>query len=478
MFVCAIAVPVLGIPQIEQANKQKITHPLVEFSKKYNLDSRTSVQPMFKFNESFTLESVEHQGWNGSEFISYYKTDFIHQGGNRTETRHYYKWEAGDNWDIDSREVYVFADNRLLSVTSQIVIEEEYVNDSRTLSTYQMIGDYAYLYETLDQFWNEDISDWENEERIEFTASDGELTGGESSAWDGTQWILYERFVLEEQDNDLHLTYQDFTGTEWINNERQIFENFSIVEMYLLFTEEMNILETGSFLTLAELLPDYTEQAWDGNEWADINRQVTEIEYIGETGQVAEKIIKGEQFDGEWITFSEVNIAYLDGKPHEMVLFSAEESENAELIPVFGEEFEYNEEKHLRFIFQKQPANESSKALDSNDLITVGRLVLEWGGASTSIGDETKPVTFSLGNAYPNPFNPSTVIPFQLGAAGDISIRVFDMLGRDVASLVNGTYPAGNHTVRFDAPGLSSGVYLIRLDAPGYQETRRVTLLK
>ncbi len=478
MFVCVFTVPLAGTPQNEQTNNHKITHPLVEFSKKYNLVDQASIQSMLKSNEILTLESVEHQGWNGSEFASYYAIDFIYSGGKRTETHHYYKWDAGSDWEIDSREVYVYENDRLLSVTNQMVIEEEYVNDYRTLFAYQQVGDDVLLSETVDQFWNGDFMSWENEERIEFTSSNGELTGGESSTWDGIdEWVLYERFILDEQENDLYMTYQDFTGTDWINSERQIFENFSINEMYSLFTEEMNVVETGSLLTLAELFPDYTEQAWDGSQWVDVSRQVTETEYTW-PGEITGKIISGQAYESEWVTFSEIRITFQDNKPHELVLYIAEDSEAAELIPDFGEEFQYNEEGHLKYVLQKQAADENNKALSVAELVTTGRLILQWSGASTSIGDEVKPVSFSLGNAYPNPFNPSTVIPFQLGTAGDISIRVFDMLGRDVVSLVNGRYPAGNHTIRFDGSGLSSGVYLIRLEAPEFQETRRVTLLK
>lgn len=211
VFVFAFAVPAAGTPQKEQTNSHKFTHPLIEFSKKYNLVDQAPIQSMLKTNELLTLESVEHQGWNGSEFISYYSTDFIYEGGNRTETHHYYKWDAGSDWEIDSREVYDYQGDRLLSVTNQTVIEQEYVYDYRTLFAYQQVGDDVLLSETVDQFWNGDFMSWENEERIEFISTNGELTGGESSTWDGIdEWVLYERFILEEQENDLYLTYQDF----------------------------------------------------------------------------------------------------------------------------------------------------------------------------------------------------------------------------------------------------------------------------
>lgn len=465
-----------GAPQNEQTNNHKVSHPLIEFSKKYMINDIGANQSMFKSNESLNIESIEYQGYNGSEFMTSFKTDFIYQAGYRTETRYYSK--VDQTLELDSREVYEYGEEKLISLTNQLAYGEEFENDYRTTFTYQQTGGKVYLNETLYQIWSTGSSDWENDERMEFTVSDGALTGGESSLWDGTQWGPYERFILEEQESNLYLIYQDYTGSEWVNSDRQIYDNFSIDELYSIFSEEINAIDTGSLLVFAELLPDYTEQMWDGNGWVDTSRQVTETEYIWGTGQIAGKVITGQIYDAEWVTNTEVRITYQDGKPSDLILNTIDESETPELVAVYAEEFQYDDQGLLKYVIEKYPVGETMKATSGTELVIIGRSVLEWSGAPTSVEDGAKPYTFSLGNAYPNPFNPSTVIPFQLGRSGEISIRVFDMLGRDVITLANGIYPAGNHTVRFDASGLSSGMYLIRLDAPEYRETRRVTLLK
>jgi uncharacterized protein (TIGR02145 family) len=88
------------------------------------------------------------------------------------------------------------------------------------------------------------------------------------------------------------------------------------------------------------------------------------------------------------------------------------------------------------------------------------------------------PLRTELHAAYPNPFNPSTQINYTLDAGRQTRIAVYDLLGREVAVLVNGTMPAGRHRVTFDASGLASGVYVVRLEAGGEVFVRRVTLLK
>lgn len=85
---------------------------------------------------------------------------------------------------------------------------------------------------------------------------------------------------------------------------------------------------------------------------------------------------------------------------------------------------------------------------------------------------------FELAQNYPNPFNPSTQIRFTLRTSNFARLTVYDVLGREVAVLVDGNLPAGSHTVTFDASNLTSGVYLYKLEADGQVQTKRMTLLK
>ena len=79
---------------------------------------------------------------------------------------------------------------------------------------------------------------------------------------------------------------------------------------------------------------------------------------------------------------------------------------------------------------------------------------------------------------YPNPFNPETTIRFELPEAVHVRLVVYDVMGREVARLVDGAMPAGQHRARWDASGLPSGVYLYRLTAGDFSQTKRMTLLK
>lgn len=92
--------------------------------------------------------------------------------------------------------------------------------------------------------------------------------------------------------------------------------------------------------------------------------------------------------------------------------------------------------------------------------------------------DRQVPGAIALHQNYPNPFNPVTNIRWELNAEQDVVLTVYDLLGRKVTELVNGVYPAGVHTVSFDAGKLASGIYLYRLQAGNVILNRKMTVVK
>ena len=92
--------------------------------------------------------------------------------------------------------------------------------------------------------------------------------------------------------------------------------------------------------------------------------------------------------------------------------------------------------------------------------------------------DDAEPVAYSLGRNYPNPFNPTTTIPFTLSADSHVRLAVYSVLGQRVMTLVDERVSAGKHSVIFDADGLSSGIYIYRIEAGDYRETASMLLVK
>jgi len=85
---------------------------------------------------------------------------------------------------------------------------------------------------------------------------------------------------------------------------------------------------------------------------------------------------------------------------------------------------------------------------------------------------------FSLSQNYPNPFNPITTIKYNLPGISFVTLKVYDVLGNEIASLVNEQKPAGSYEVEFDGTNLTSGIYFYQLRAGKYVETKKMVLLK
>ncbi len=114
---------------------------------------------------------------------------------------------------------------------------------------------------------------------------------------------------------------------------------------------------------------------------------------------------------------------------------------------------------------------------------TPGTNFQAWAGYITYIpvgvqGNSEIPKYYALSQNYPNPFNPSTKITYSVPKSGNVLISVFDMLGREAATLVNETKEAGIHSIDFNASNLSSGIYFYRIDAGSFTDVKKMMLIK
>jgi len=88
------------------------------------------------------------------------------------------------------------------------------------------------------------------------------------------------------------------------------------------------------------------------------------------------------------------------------------------------------------------------------------------------------PAVYTLGQNYPNPFNPNTKIEFSIPKDGFVSLKVYDVLGREVASIIDKDFKAGSYTVDYDAAKLSTGIYFYTLTSGNFIETKKMILVK
>jgi hypothetical protein len=125
----------------------------------------------------------------------------------------------------------------------------------------------------------------------------------------------------------------------------------------------------------------------------------------------------------------------------------------------------------------------NSLAVDADGYVFAGTLnygVYQSTQSTTSVEDDNlnSLITFALEQNYPNPFNPSTSIRYRVSIISNVSLKVYDVLGNEVATLVNEEKPAGTYEVSFNASELSSGIYFYKLSAGSLVKTKKMILIK
>lgn len=91
---------------------------------------------------------------------------------------------------------------------------------------------------------------------------------------------------------------------------------------------------------------------------------------------------------------------------------------------------------------------------------------------------ENKPVQFRLEQNFPNPFNPETTIRYSINNPGRVTLRIYDMRGREVATLIDGNQQTGQYSVHFRSDGLPSGIYIYTLNADAFFQTRKMIIME
>ncbi|MEX1011603.1 MAG: T9SS type A sorting domain-containing protein [Balneolaceae bacterium] len=126
---------------------------------------------------------------------------------------------------------------------------------------------------------------------------------------------------------------------------------------------------------------------------------------------------------------------------------------------------------------------DSLNRMASDDMMVTADYYEQMGGSLLAENAGSIPDEFSLGQNYPNPFNPATTIAYALPEAAQVSIDVYNILGRRVVRLMDGDQPPGSYNVQFDGRNQASGTYLVRMQAVGrsgehFQHERMMLMIK
>ncbi len=417
------------------------------------------------------------QEWSGTDWENWYRNFFSYYPSGNLETGIYQSW-YNSNWNNQIRDSFTWnANNYVLERLTEVWNTNDWENSSKINYTYlptnslQMRlhsswsgtvweNDYQYVFsydsngnqiEYLKQIWN---SGWKNEYRYlyEYFLSSNPLSTDDLRSsdvyqvWDVVQWqdSLRRSYTYNVQNLFEHILFEiSLNGTGWTNYHQSLYSYDSNGNCDMIIA-----------------------QSWNGSSWENYYRgiytwlYIVPVEFISFTADVNENNVTLS-----WTTATETNNQGFEVQ-------RAKTNEGYEVVGVVqgnGTTTEINYYSYIDLEIPDGVYNYRLKQIDFDGSFEYSDVI------KVIVGT---PHIFSLQQNYPNPFNPSTQITYQLAENSNVVLKVYNLLGKEIAVLVDEQKEAGIHKVNFDASSLPSGVYLYKIETAGLIKTKKMMLLK
>jgi len=447
---------------------------------------------VYDANSNPTEELV--QNWQNDDWLNYMK-DIYEYNSNGKQTGHIFQFWHDDVWDNSWKEINTYDTNgNLTEYLTQNWEVDAWVNDKKEIYTYDKNGN---LKEEIGQDFENDV--WMN--HWKYTNSydvNGNLTERLRETMQDDVWINYRKhtYAYDESGNQIEYILQFWSMAAWMNMTRYVF----------MYDASGNLTEY--------LQQDWYNEAWEANQRINYTYDIN--------GNRTEKIIQRQ--NGLWLNYNIHTYAYdEDGNQTEYLRQDWEDDawvnsnrslyayENSAPVIFNIPDMTIDSDHSLSYTVWALGTPPPSFSLvtspvgmtinDSTGLITwtaeLGTypitvrvenvygisevsFVLNVDSAETTIKyNSPKPTKFSLMQNYPNPFNPSTKISYSIPRSDFVTLKIYDLLGKEIQTLISEFQQPNIYNIYFDASKLSSGIYFYRLQVGSdFMETKRMMLMR
>ena len=465
-------------------------------------DVADTTRHLYSFNAKGRRTSDLTQKLTGDLWVDIQRGSNIYDAnGNQTSYVNEYwsngQWRTSDLW-IATFETHK---NLLLMLVNTTYSPDGYTWSMRRSYSYDEKGNRL---SGLDEYRSN--AQWENAQRYTYTydASGNRLTEVDES-WSNGEWMDSQRsaYTYDANRNMLSEVVEYWSNGEWVDSQRYTYTFDANGNMLSELDESwsagqlMNIYRRTSSYDANRNMLSLLNQYWSNGEWVNSQRStytydangkmLSEVDEYWSNGQWLVSNHSWRLYDANGNTLSELFEDWWNGQWDQSSRSMYAYDPQGDLTSFLH---------HSWFLSDSTwtPTNGDVALTDSvgNSYDFVGydlTLIRKTLVAEVTSGSGDVPASYSLSQNYPNPFNPSTTIGFQVPGekngsrisgqgSGWVTISVYDLLGRAIAVLVDEKKDPGNHTIRFDGSGLSSGVYFYRLEAPDFVSTKKMVIVR
>jgi hypothetical protein len=409
----------------------------------------------------------------------------------------------------DLKQLHSF--NSMVYLPQQVVIDDT----TRYTYTYDISGK---LLAELHEWLSNNV--WVNTWKTSYTYDDnGDMLIKLSAYWENNAWVNYSRYTYtnDNKGNALVELGENWMNNDWVNSDRYTFtydnNNYWVTELYESWTNNAWINSFRITLTLDNIGNRLAEldEIWINNAWMNSNRYTNTYDNNGnQITKLTEKWINnawaisfrstytydnngnkltylGENWTNNvWVNSGRSTYTY-DNAGNQITYISEQYTNNtwvnsakatytydANGNALYGEYFIWGNSwiagNGLFFFYYNFKKNVQSYY---GHIVNISYISI------TEVIENNIPINgFGLAQNYPNPFNPSTKIQYSIAKSNEVTLKVFDILGREMAVLVNELKEAGIHEVLFDASKFVSGIYVYTLISGNFLESKKMLLMK
>jgi hypothetical protein len=373
----------------------------------------------------------------------------------------YQTWN-NPNWEDDSRY------SAVLDETGYAVEEvwqewngSDWINTDKETETHDANGNW------LEWAWYTWNGDWVGKEKQTQTYTNGNWTERMIYKWDNG-WVdsLKYNATYDLRGNWIEILRYEFTGSGWqvYDRETQTYDqNDNWIEWFDYNLDGANWVyyerETIEY-DANENWTKWNEYMWDEPDWDPSDQETQEYDTNGNW-------VKWIDYDWTIAGWEAADMYNAEYSGNNIVLWTGQYWDGS-WINWWQENYIYDSNNNTELIY---------KEWNGSDWENVGRYLYTYSVTGISVLPG-QVLTYNLSGNYPNPFNPSTLIQYQLPENGFVSLKIYDITGREVASLVNQEHVSGKYVVSFNAADLASGIYLYQLKVNNFNSTKKMMLLK